>query len=208
MNKLLIFDLDGVLIDSNELHYISFNSVLSEVDKKYEISREENVKIYNGLDTNSKLELLAINKGLPREYFDKIWNKKQNITFDFIKQIPRDEKLIEICKNLKQLDYKISVATNSIRESAKLALISTGILEYVDLWVTSQDVSRPKPYPEVYWQCMIKLNALPKNTIIVEDSSVGRQGALASGANLCAVEDTWDVTWDKIFKKIQEVEKR
>lgn len=206
MNKLIIFDLDGVLIDSDGLHYRSLNSALENLDPRFCISEEENFKIYRELNTDKKLELLEKNKGLPRDQFETVWKNKQKLTLEYIKQLPKDEKLIDICQRLRNLNYNISVATNSIRQSARLAMLSIGIIEYVDSWYTSQDVTYPKPYPEVYWKCMISQNALPSNTIIVEDSSIGRQGALNSGANLCAVDGPWDVTWSKIFNKILEIE--
>lgn len=207
MVKLVIFDLDGVLIDSRELHYLSLNEALRQVSEEYVIGKEEHLSTYDGLNTTSKLELLSKSKGLPRSSFDTIWNNKQKITFKLIKNLQRDEKLIKICQNLKELNYKIAVATNSIRETTKLALISIGIIEHVDYWITNQDVMFPKPYPEIYWKCMTAMKALPKDTIIVEDSHIGRQGALYSGANLLAVENTWDLTWDKLNRKLKEVEK-
>lgn len=208
MDKLIIFDLDGVLIDSRELHYNSLNEALLTIDEKFVIGREEHLSIYDGLNTTSKLELLNKNKGLPREQFDAVWKEKQKKTFELIKKLPKDGKLIDICQKLKSLDYKIAVATNSIRETTKLALMSIGIIEYIDYWTTNQDVSRPKPYPEMYWKCMTTLGVLPKHTIIIEDSHIGRQGALDSGAHLCPVEDTWDVTWGKIYNKICEVNEK
>ena len=62
MSKLVIFDLDGVLIDSKDYHYEALNQALGE---KYSISREDHVSIYDGLPTIAKLELLTKNKGLP-----------------------------------------------------------------------------------------------------------------------------------------------
>jgi len=80
------------------------------------------------------------------------------------------------------------------------------VLEYVDYFVSNEDVKRTKPYPEMYWQCMTALNALPKNTIIVEDSHIGRQGALDSGAHLLPVENAHDWDQAKIFEEIAIME--
>ena len=60
--KLVIFDLDGVLIDSKDYHYDALNQALGE---EYAISREEHVSIYDGLPTKAKLELITKNNGLP-----------------------------------------------------------------------------------------------------------------------------------------------
>ena len=115
-----------------------------------------------------------------------------------IRQFPKDQKLIGIFQRLKSEGLKIAVASNSIRETVKLSLISIGVIEYVDYYVSNEDVSRTKPFPEMYWQAMTKLNCLPKNTVIIEDSHIGRQGAMDSGANLIPVKDTEDLTVDKI----------
>lgn len=201
-NRLVIFDLDGVLIESRDLHYYSLNHALRKVSEHYEISREEHLSVYDGLNTTKKLNMLTERKGLPVEYHDQIWRDKQVATFDLIRQFPIDEKLISFFQKIKSQGIKIAVASNSIRETVKLALMSTGVMEYVDVYVSNEDVSRTKPFPEMYWQAMTKLNCLPKNTVIVEDSHIGRQGALDSGAHLVPVKDKLDLTEDKINEVI------
>ena len=205
MNKLIIFDLDGVLIESRELHYQSLNSALSSIDSKYVIGRDEHLSVYDGLNTTKKLNLLSETKNLPTEYHDRIWQQKQIATFELIKKFPLDQKLIEIFTKLKSSGYLIAVASNSIRETVKLSLLKIGVMEYVDYYVSNQDVTHPKPYPEMYWKCMSALKTLPKNTVIVEDSHIGRQGAIDSGAHLLAVEDSHDVTWNTINNKLKQM---
>jgi beta-phosphoglucomutase-like phosphatase (HAD superfamily)/dTDP-glucose pyrophosphorylase len=206
MNKLIIFDLDGVLIESRELHYHSLNSALESIDKKYLINRDEHLSVYDGLNTTKKLKLLSETKGLPSEFHDLIWQRKQTATFDLIKKFPVDGKLIDIFSRLKKQGYMIACASNSIRETVKLSLLKIGVMEYVDYYVSNQDVSAPKPYPEMYWKCMSACMALPKNTLIIEDSHIGRQGALDSGGHLLAVENSHDVTWNKIQNKLTSME--
>jgi beta-phosphoglucomutase-like phosphatase (HAD superfamily)/dTDP-glucose pyrophosphorylase len=206
MNKLVIFDLDGVLIESRELHYHSLNSALESIDKKYIINRDEHLSVYDGLNTTKKLKLLSETKGLPSEFHDLIWQRKQAATFDLIKKFPVDGKLIDIFSRLKKQGYMIACASNSIRETVKLSLLKIGVMEYVDYYVSNQDVSTPKPYPEMYWKCMTACTALPRNTLIIEDSHIGRQGALDSGGHLLAVENSHDVTWNKIQNKLTNME--
>ena len=64
-NKLCIFDLDGVILDSRELHYDALNEALRKVGNEYVISREEHLSTYDGLNTTKKLQMLAERKGLP-----------------------------------------------------------------------------------------------------------------------------------------------
>ena len=194
MNRLVIFDLDGVLIESRDLHYHALNAALENIDSSFIITKEEHLSVYDGLSTTVKLEILSERKGLDRKYFNQIWQDKQTATFNLIKKFPKDSKLISIFSKLKFQGIKIAVASNSIRETIKLSLLSVGVMEYVDYYVSNEDVKRSKPFPEMYWQCMTALDALPKNTVIIEDSHIGRQGATDSGAHLVPVKDTNDLT--------------
>lgn len=198
MNSLIIFDLDGVLIESRELHYESLNAALLKIDPKFVISREEHLSTYDGLSTSKKLEILSEKKNLDRKYFNQIWVDKQTATIELIRKIPKNNKLVEMFSYISTKGVKIAVASNSIRNTLKTALMSIGVMDYVDYFVSNEDVSRPKPFPEMYWKCMAALNSIPKNTVIIEDSHIGRQAAIDSGSNLIAVKDTTDLTFDKI----------
>jgi HAD superfamily hydrolase (TIGR01509 family) len=206
-NKLVIFDLDGVLIDSRELHYDALNEALRKVGQEFVISREEHLSTYDGLNTTRKLELLSEQKGLDRKYFNQIWQDKQNATFDLIRKLPANNTAKYIIEELKKKGWKVGVASNSIRETIRIALNTIGILGDVDYIVSNEDVKRTKPFPEMYWKCMTALNTLPKNTIIVEDSHIGRQGAIDSGAILYPVENANDLNGIKFMDKINEFEK-
>ena len=201
-NKLCIFDLDGVLIDSRELHFHALNDALCKVGEEYVISREEHLSLYDGLNTTKKLKMLTERKGLSPSYYDQIWKDKQSSTFDLIRKIESDERIRKHMLRLKENDIKIAVASNSIRETIKLSLLQIGVMDLVDFYVSNEDVLRTKPFPEMYWKCMTALNALPRTTVIIEDSHIGRQGALDSCAHLAPVKDCDDLTEEKIDEVI------
>jgi HAD superfamily hydrolase (TIGR01509 family) len=203
--KLIIFDLDGVLIDSRDLHFGALNAALRSVDEKYVISKEEHLSLYDGLNTTKKLKMLTDRKGLPSEHYDKIWKDKQEATFELIKKFGKEKLLQALFRKIKDRGYKIAVASNSIRETIKLSLLSIGLMDDIDFYVSNEDVSRTKPYPEMYWKCMTALNSLPKNTIIVEDSHIGRQGAIDSGAHLLAVENSKEVNSEFMLQRIYDL---
>jgi HAD superfamily hydrolase (TIGR01509 family) len=192
-NKLVIFDLDGVLIDSKDIHYKALNDALSAIDDKYVISYQEHLSKYDGLNTRKKLEMLTKEKGLPIENHNEVWNNKQNATFRLLESLPKNINAINIMHHLKEHGWKIAVASNSIRETIIKSLHGIDVLHLVDYVVSNEDVWHPKPHPEMYWKCMVALNAFPKDTIIIEDSHVGRQGALSSGANLYPIKDSYDL---------------
>ena len=205
MIKLVIFDLDGVLIDSRDLHYEALNRALAVIGPGYQISREEHLSTYDGLNTTKKLQMLTEHKGLGTEFYDTVWKLKQKYTIDEFRNFKYNQDLIRIFQWLKNENYQIAVASNSIRETLKLALLKIGVLEYVDYYVSNQDVRRPKPFPEMYWACMTSLGCTAKETLIIEDSHIGREGALASGAHLLPVADCLDVSLSKIQMELDKL---
>lgn len=201
-NELIIFDLDGVLIDSGLNHYQSLNNALSKINSKYVITYDEHVSIYNGLSTTSKLELLSINKGLNQELFNQIWFDKQSETAKFFDNIVRNDNLINFFKYIITNNIKIAVASNCIRKSVRTALTNLGVFEYVDFFISNEDVAHSKPHPEMFWKCMTELTAVPSSTIIFEDSTVGKEAAMHSGATLIPIINPSDLTIDKIYTAV------
>ena len=105
MIKLIIFDLDGVLVNARELHYEALNLALESIDKKYVINRREHLSTYDGLSTKGKLTLLTEKNILPEEFHDVVWKNKQEKTLSIINQFSIDEYRIRnlfynYCKNL------------------------------------------------------------------------------------------------------------
>ena len=208
MTKLVIFDLDGVLIDSKDYHYDALNEALGE---EYAISREEHVSTYDGLPTTAKLELLSKNKGLPADRYEEIWKAKQENTLHIFKtKVDKDYELMGYFQQLSDEGYKIAVASNSIRNTVKIILLRLGLLEFVDIYVSNEDVVRNKPFPSMYWKCMMALGALPDDTVILEDSHIGRQGALDSKCHLVPIENRSDLNQAKVdrIKRILQSEKQ
>ena len=208
MTKLVIFDLDGVLIDSKDYHYDALNEALGE---EYAISREEHVSTYDGLPTTAKLELLSKNKGLPAERYEEIWRAKQENTLHIFKtKVDKDYELMGYFQQLVEEGYKVAVASNSIRNTVIIILLRLGLLEFVDIYVSNEDVVRNKPFPSMYWKCMMALGALPDDTVILEDSHIGRQGALDSKCHLVPIENRSDLNQVKIdrIKRILQSEKQ
>ena len=196
MTKLVIFDLDGVLIDSKDYHYDALNEALGE---EYAITREEHVSTYDGLPTTAKLKLLSENKGLPADRYEEIWRAKQENTLHIFKtKVDKDYELMGYFQQLSDEGYKIAVASNSIRNTVKIILLRLGLLEFVDIYVSNEDVVRNKPFPSMYWKCMMALGALPDDTVILEDSHIGRQGALDSKCHLVPIENRSDLNQAKV----------
>ena len=206
MIKLIAFDLDGVLVDSRELHYEAFNLSLKEIDPSLVITREEHLSTYDGRSTTEKLSILTKNKGLDPKKYNEIWSNKQDKTLQIIDNMKPDIDKITLLKALKKEGYLIHVCSNSIKKTLQLMLIRKGLLEFIDEIFSNEDVKNTKPHPEIYMTSMLKAQVSPKETLVVEDSHVGRKSALESGAFLHAVRNKDDVCLERILKDIKSIE--
>jgi HAD superfamily hydrolase (TIGR01509 family) len=193
--KLVIFDLDGVLIDSKDLHYQALNLALYNINPEWMIPYKEHVERYNGNPTTVKLKLLSEKYlELTEPIRDKIDKDKQEITKSLLQKIKKDEELVDVFSDLIDNNYVIAVASNSVRETVNVILKNLGVFSYVSLILSNEDVQDPKPSPEIYIRCMQNFNTLPNKTVIFEDSEIGKQAAKQSGAKLVAISSRKSIT--------------
>ena len=187
--------MDGVLIDAQEWHYDALNQVLEIFG--YSITREMHEDRYDGLTTAKKLEMLADEAGLPKHIHGMINRVKQDRTLRIaaLKCFPNVSHQVLISK-LKNKNIKVGVVTNSIRQTTEFMLTYAGILNYLDILVTNQDVGKPKPNPECYVVAMKKLGVSPEQTVIIEDSPYGILAAKESGAKVVVVASVDEVNLD------------
>lgn len=197
--KLIIFDLDGVLVDAKNIHYTTLNKALG---KEYEISWEDHLNKYDGLKTNEKLKLLTVSKGLSPSSYDEIWAKKQKLTIEELKSVKINETLKHTIKELVKQNYKLAVCSNSIRKTILTVLSKLDIIEHFDYIVSNEDVNNSKPHPEMYWKTISYFGFLPEETLIIEDSPFGLLAANRSKSNVMRVESPSDVTINNINKHI------
>jgi HAD superfamily hydrolase (TIGR01509 family) len=201
--KLIIFDLDGVLVEAKNLHFESLNKALG---KEYAISWKEHLSKYDGLKTNQKLEMLTQDKGLPTELHSQIWDKKQKYTLEELRNLKPNGVLLSVMNTLVDEGYKIAVCSNSIRKTVLTVLSKLGLMEFMDYIISNEDVQNSKPHPEMYWRAISKMGCLPEETLIVEDSPYGLLAASRSKAHILRVKNPSEVTPTNIFKKIEEIE--
>ena len=201
MSKLVIFDLDGVLVEAKEIHFDALNSSLKNLDEKYVISWEEHLRSYDGLKTYDKLKLLSLSKGLPldKDVQEKIFADKQIFTSKALNNLQINETLIGILSKLKEQKFNIACCSNSVKNTVDLVLEKLGIDNFFDLKLSNENVKFAKPHPEIYWKAMSYFGALPEETLIIEDSPTGLTSAYKSGAKVLRVKNPNDFDFDKIF---------
>jgi HAD superfamily hydrolase (TIGR01509 family) len=203
--KAVIFDMDGVLIDAKDWHYEALNKALKLFG--LEITRAEHETTYDGLPTKAKLEILSREKGLSRSLHSFINEIKQQYTMEMVNNLCRPMFHHEyLLSKLHQQGYKLSVASNSITNTVSVMMDHAHLKQYLEFFISNEDVKNGKPDPEMYNLSIKKLGLTPEECLIIEDNENGLKAAYASGAHVLKVETVFDVNYDNINQRIQELE--
>jgi beta-phosphoglucomutase len=203
MNEIdaVIFDMDGVLIDAREWHFDALNEALAIFG--YNISLEDHLSRFDGLSTLAKLSILTSEIDLPVEIHELISAVKQDRTLRIAAQrcYPNVAHQILISR-LKSLDIKVAVVTNSIRKTTEFMLEYAGLLRYLDVVVTNEDVLEGKPSPEGYLMAMKQLGVASDATLVIEDGVYGIAAAQAAGATVIPVRNPAEVGIELLISRI------
>jgi HAD superfamily hydrolase (TIGR01509 family) len=204
MIRAIIFDMDGVLIDAKEWHYEALNKALSLFG--YEISRYDHLITYDGLPTGEKLKMLSLENGLPEKLHGFINELKQKYTMNFVytKLYPLFNHEFALSR-LKAEGYMLAVASNSVRDTVEVMMRRSGLIDYLEFYLSNQDVKKSKPNPEIYNTAIERLRVRPEECLIVEDNKNGIQAARLSGGHVLEVTTIYDVNYHNIMRHIQGI---
>ena len=187
--KAVIFDLDGVIVSTDEYHYQAWKS----------ISDEQNIYFDRGI--NNRLRGVSRAKSLEivlekanREYTqaekEVLLEEKNNIYKDLLKNLSSSDILPgvnEVLDYLKSNNIKVAIVYSS--KNTSLILQKIGLLNSFDAIVDGTMIKKSKPDPEVFIMAADKLNLLPKECIVVEDAKAGVEAALAGNMKVAAIGD-------------------
>lgn len=176
MIKLVLFDLDGVLVDTKGIHFHALNEALEKYGYP-SISYKDHLSKFDGLPTEEKLDMLGVQEDL----IEKIQIHKQSVTYYKLNTIKPDGEITELFGLLKQRGYKIGICSNAIDKTVHKCINMLELEEYIDIVQTTFDVTNPKPHPEMWWNAMTEFGVYPEECIIIEDSPKGLASAYHSG---------------------------
>ncbi|MFZ5830263.1 MAG: HAD family hydrolase [Planctomycetota bacterium] len=202
--RAVIFDMDGVLIDAKEWHFRALNRALALFG--YGIGHAEHISTFDGLPTRVKLDRLSEMRGLPRSLHEFVNEMKQAYTAELVwlKCRPTFAHQYALSR-LKAEGYRLAVASNSIRMSVDLMMARAGLAEFLEFTLSNEDVSRPKPDPEIYRTAIGRLNLEPEQCLIVEDNPNGIAAARGSGSHVMVVRDPGDVTFESLQQALAQI---
>jgi beta-phosphoglucomutase len=204
MIKAIIFDMDGVLIDARDWHYEALNSALRLFG--VEISRYEHLVTFDGLPTKKKLQMLTLEGRLPDKLHSLINKLKQEYTTEMV--YSKCKPVFQHQYALSQLrhdGYKLAVCSNSIKKTIEIMMERSKLDQYLDFFLSNEDVAHSKPDPEIYTKAIQKLGVAPEDCLIVEDNENGVKAATASGAHVMKVASPNAVNYHNIKNRIHEI---
>jgi len=186
MIKVIIFDLDGVLVDATEWHYEALNEALSVFG--FGITRLEHTQTYNGLPTSKKLDMLSRDKNFPVGLYKTVQVLKRKYTDEKVSVYcrPSYEKQL-LLKNLVTQGFRLAACSNAQKYSVENMLSQAKLLDFFEEILGNDEGFSPKPAPDMYLSLFEKLKVLPSETLIVEDSPHGIEAAHVSGAHVLEV---------------------
>ena len=178
----VIFDLDGVLVSTDELHYQAWKKLADELGIT-DFNREDNVR-QRGVSRMASLEVV-LEKG-DKEYSEEekveMAERKNDYYKEMLQSLDDSAVLPGAFDTLKMLrDRGILTAVGSASKNAPLILEKTGLLPLIDKISCGLDVTKSKPDPEVFLVAASKLELTPENCLVVEDAKAGIDAAKAGG---------------------------
>ncbi|WP_078430889.1 beta-phosphoglucomutase [Alkalihalobacterium alkalinitrilicum] len=169
----VIFDLDGVLADTVEYHYLATKQVADELGIPFE--RELNQKM-QGMSRAALIDELVKNSDISFTSDQKqaLGNRKNEYYRQLIQKLTKDDVLPGMYKFLMELkEHRIKMAIASASSNARTVLGNLGINSFFEHVVDIGEVKNMKPHPEIFLKAADALKVPPQNCIAIEDSEAG-----------------------------------
>jgi HAD superfamily hydrolase (TIGR01509 family) len=177
--KAVIFDMDGVIIDSEPLHAIADNMILEKSGIIVPVGYFER---FAGWTNQSMWEEIKKEYHLPLS-LEKIAGLQLPLKIDLLLKgdyspIPG---IIELMDELRELGLPMAIASSSPVEFIEAVIVKLGLREYVKYWLSGEQVLRSKPEPDIFLKVAEVLNVDPAECLVIEDSASGITAAKRAG---------------------------
>jgi beta-phosphoglucomutase family hydrolase len=183
----VIFDVDGVLVDTGPFHFESWVKMAKEIGKKFTKKYfdltfgQQSVPITRKL-VGSKVEQHLVEKwaNLKEQYY-------REIVKDKLEPLPG---VLNLIKDLKDKNFKLAIGSSGPPENVEIVVKTLNLIPYFDVIITAAEVEKSKPEPDVFLIAAEKLKLDPKNCIVIEDAPVGIEAAKHAGMPVIALRTT------------------
>lgn len=193
MIKGIIFDLDGVLVSTDEMHYLAWKRLADELEITG-FNREDNRR-QRGVSRMASLEVVLekSDKTYTEEEKAELAERKNGYYLELLKDMDNSAVLTGVTDALEVLKRKnLLLAVGSASKNAPLILEKTGLLPFLNQVSCGLDTTKSKPDPEVFLVAARKLQLDPAQCLVVEDSAAGIEAAKAGGMKSLGVGPFFD----------------
>lgn len=190
--KAVIFDLDGVICHTDRYHYMAWKKLADKLGIYFD------EQINNRLRGVSRMESLEIilerwqGEPLSEEEKIRLAEEKNTLYREFLKQMsPRDlsQEVKDTLDNLRMNGFKLAIGSSS--KNSKFILNQIGLGDYFDAVSDGNNITRSKPYPDVFQMAAQYLNIEASECLVVEDAKAGIDAAVAAGMDSAAIGDAY-----------------
>lgn len=188
MNKAVIFDMDGVIVDSEPVYMNTYHHPFIKHNQDVSLGDIHQVI---GLSNEATWNILG-NLWSPKKTEAEIQTFYENILNDTLVEDYLDIKMPHLeflMRNLKDKGIKMAIASGSPLNTIKKVVKDLNLDPYISFYISGDQVAKSKPAPDVYLEAMRVLDVKPENTIIVEDSHIGIRAGKGAGVNVIAYKD-------------------
>jgi HAD superfamily hydrolase (TIGR01509 family) len=201
----VVFDLDGLMIDSERFSYQILEAYAAEFDIEFTY---ENYKQLIGRDSDSSSTYLSEEVGIPlppKQIMDDHWDRLTDVIIEKGRPMPGLKELIQALQARK---IRLAVASNSRLPYVEHALEAIGVRDAFQCVFSGQELGKSKPDPEIYLQAASCLKVLPGSCLALEDSPTGMKSALAAGMRVVVVPnmDLQNENFNGAFARFQSLE--
>jgi beta-phosphoglucomutase len=209
MLGVVIFDFDGVITDSEILHFRTFNLILAQYN--IEITLQDYYKSYLGLSDLDFFKLL-VDKGTLKIPHNRIEDliKQKNKVFETLAKTEGKiiEGVREFLKMLHENNIPMAICSGALLTEIELVLQQANLRSFFKVIVSAEQIKKGKPHPDCFLLTLQKLNErrslplLPCQCVVIEDSYWGLQAAKAAKMHTIAVTNSYDASQLALAEKI------
>lgn len=187
MKNTVIFDLDGLLINTEIISYQLYRDLTGQYQQDF--SMEEYIHSYSGKTEADNMQTLISEFSLPISLEEGLAFASRKEKEYFKQGVSLKQGAEELLSYLKKKDYKILLASSSSMERAMGVLSQHGISAFFDHMIFGTEVKRGKPYPDIFLKACERAKEPPENCLVLEDSEAGIQAACSAGIDVICIPD-------------------
>lgn len=187
MSKAVIFDLDGLLINSEIISHQIIQKMVEPFG--YEVTMSDYADHYSGRSDTANIHDIIERFSLPYD-LDTGLERSRCIEKELLaKGVELKRGAKELLEYLKRNGYRIALASSSVKERAMSILKQHHIEDYFDVFVFGDEIERGKPHPDIFLKACEKLQMQEDDCLVLEDSEAGVRAALRAGISVICIPD-------------------